>query len=339
MKMIAQNQSGTNGRSPFLKYAVQLIYSKILIALLMTASLTFLAGPSVCAAQLQVTTTTTMVADLAREIGGDRVSVTGLMGPGVDPHLYKPTASDLFRLRGSKVIFYNGLRLEGKMSDLLDRLAKSKPGVAAVTSGIEDSKLLKPEEWQALGDPHVWGDPMLWVDCAGVIARTLTELDPAGKSYYESRLKVVTAELKQLNDWIQEQLERIPKEERLLVTSHDAFNYFGRAFQMEVLGIQGISTVSQAGLADITNVADLLKKRGVKAIFVESSVSKATIERVSADAGVKIGGELYSDALGTPGTKETLAGMTYDPGTYIGMMRHNVLTIVTALSGSNQNED
>lgn len=332
MKMNAQNLSRTNRRDSFLKCAFDRICFKKLMAALMVATLTFFAVPSVCAADIQVTATTTMVADLAKEIGGERVSVTGLMGPGVDPHLYKPTASDLFRLRGSEVIFYNGLRLEGKMSDLLDRLAKSKPGVAAVTSGIDDSKLLKPAEWQALGDPHVWGDPMLWVDCAGVIARTLTEVDPAGKSYYENRLKEVSAELKQLNDWIQEQLERIPKGERLLVTSHDAFNYFGRAFQMEVLGIQGISTVSQAGLADITNVADLVKKRGVKAIFVESSVSKATIERVSADAGVKIGGELYSDALGTPGSKETLAGMTYDPGTYIGMMRHNVLTIVSALA-------
>jgi manganese/zinc/iron transport system substrate-binding protein len=285
---------------------------------------------------LQVTATTTMVADLAREVGGERVVVKGLMGPGVDPHLYKPTASDLFQLRKADVIFYNGLRLEGKMSDLLDRLAKSKPGVAAVTSGISESKLLKPAEWQAMGDPHVWGDPSLWIDCAKQVALTLSEVDPDGKSYYVERLKVVTGELQDLQAWISAQLSKISPEKRLLVTSHDAFNYFGRAFEMDVLGIQGISTVSQAGLADITQVADLVKKRGVRAIFVESSVSKATIERVSADAGVRIGGELYSDALGTPGAKETLAGITYDPGVYIGMMQHNTLTIVTALAESNE---
>ena len=285
---------------------------------------------------LQVTATTTMVADLAREVGGERVEVKGLMGPGVDPHLYKPTASDLFQLRKADVIFYNGLRLEGKMSDLLDRLAKSKPGVAAVTSGISESKLLKPAEWQAMGDPHVWGDPNLWIDCANQVTKTLSEVDPDGKSYYAARLKVVTGELLDLHAWIGSQLNKISPEKRLLVTSHDAFNYFGRAFEMDVLGIQGISTVSQAGLADITQVADLVKKRGVRAIFVESSVSKATIERVSADAGVRIGGELYSDALGTPGAMETLAGMTYDPGVYIGMMQHNTLTIVTALAESNE---
>lgn len=284
---------------------------------------------------LQVTATTTMVADLAREVGGERVIVKGLMGPGVDPHLYKPTASDLFQLRKADVILYNGLRLEGKMSDLLDRLAKSKPGVAAVTSGISESKLLKPAEWQAMGDPHVWGDPGLWIDCAKQVASTLSEVDPDGGSYYAERLKVVTGELQDLQLWITTQLSRISPERRLLVTSHDAFNYFGRAFEMDVLGIQGISTVSQAGLADITQVADLVKQRGVRAIFVESSVSKATIERVSADAGVRIGGELYSDALGTPGAMQTLAGITYDPGVYIGMMQHNTLTIVTALAESN----
>lgn len=283
------------------------------------------------AARIQVATTTTMVTDMVRQIGGDRVQALGLMGPGVDPHLYKPAVADGLKLRKSAAIFYSGLMLEGRMSDLFARMGRGGKKVYPVTESIPERRLLEPEEFEGHWDPHVWGDPVLWSLCIDTVVEGLSAADPAGKTHYAKRGVEHKAQLAELHEWAKKRIAEIPESRRVLITSHDAFNYFGRAYGLKVIGVQGVSTVNQAGLADISKTVDFIKKRGVKAIFVESSVSPAVIERISKDAGVKIGGELFSDACGAPGQMESGGGERYDVGTYIGMIKHNVNTVVDAL--------
>ena len=283
------------------------------------------------AAPIPVVTTTSMVTDLVEQIGGDRIAVSGLMGPGVDPHLYKPSTRDITRLHAAKAVFYNGLMLEGRMGELFERLGKSGRKTYAVAGALAGKDLLTPAEFEGHPDPHVWGDAKLWAACVDTVVRGLSEVDPGGAQEFAKRGAAYKAELMKLHDWALERVQELPEGSRHLVTSHDAFNYFGRAYGFKVVGVQGISTVSEAGLADITKVVDFIKSKKVKAIFVESSVPKATIERISQDSGAKVGGELYSDALGAPGTKVTAHGETYDEGTYIGMLKHNNNTAVDAL--------
>lgn len=283
------------------------------------------------AAKIKAATTTTMVTDMVRQVGGDRVEVDGLMGPGVDPHLYKPAASDVTRLSKAEVIFYSGLMLEGRMADLFAKMARTGKRVYAVTESIPEKELLEPESFQGHWDPHVWGDPLLWAKCVDTVVTGLSEADPAGKAHYAARGAQAKEAFKALHAWAQKRINEIPKTQRVLITSHDAFNYFGRAFGIEVVGVQGVSTVTEAGLADIAKTVDFIKQRKVKAIFIESSVPPATIQRISKDAGVKVGGELFSDACGAPGEMRAGGGETYDAGTYIGMIKHNVNTIVEAL--------
>jgi manganese/zinc/iron transport system substrate-binding protein len=283
------------------------------------------------AAPLPVVTTTSMITDLVQQVGGDRIAVTGLMGAGVDPHLYKPTASDVTRLQKSQVIFYNGLHLEGRMGELFERLGKGGKKVHAVTSGIPVERLLKPAEFEGNFDPHVWGDASLWALCVDPIVQALAAADPAGKTEFEQRGKTCKDTLEKLHAWALQRSGELPPEKRVLITSHDAFNYLGRAYGFQVVGVQGISTVTEAGLADIGKVVDFIKKRSVKAIFVESSVARAAIERISRDSGAKVGGELFSDAMGALGTLKTVNGETYDEGTYVGMLKHNINTAVEAL--------
>ncbi len=282
-------------------------------------------------AAIPVVATTTLVADLVQEIGGDRVSVDALMGPGVDPHLYKASARDVTRLSRASGVFYSGLFLEGRMEDLFQRLATRKRKVFAVTADIPKESLIDPPRSEGHSDPHVWGDPALWKVAARTVARGLGELDPAGASDFQKRLKDIEARFDQLNAWAKARVDEIPKEQRVLITSHDAFSYFGRAFGLEVVAVQGISTASEAGLADITKLADLVRSRKLKAVFVESSVSPAAIERIGRDSGARVGGELFSDALGQAGDVRTNAGETYDVGTYAGMLKHNVNTVVESL--------
>lgn len=276
--------------------------------------------------KLSVTATTTIVADLVRNIGGDRVSVDGLMGPGVDPHLYKATASDVRKLSRASVIFYNGLLLEGKMQDLFAKMARKVP-VYALTESVPEESLLEPPEFQGHYDPHIWFEVPLWVRCIDTVVKGLSEADPAGKAYYEKRAAELRRKYAELHEWALKRVAEISKDQRILVTSHDAFNYFGRAYGFQVVGLQGISTVDQASLADVAKMVDFIKERKVKAVFVESSVPPQAIQRISSDAGVKIGGELFSDAMGTPGQIEN----GYDLGTYEGMIRHNINTIVEGL--------
>lgn len=277
---------------------------------------------------LRVVTTTGMITDIVRIVGGDRVTVTGLMGPGVDPHLYKASERDVIRLIEADVIFYNGLHLEAKLGDVLEKLSKRRR-VVAVTDAIPRELLLKPEQFEGNYDPHVWFDVSLWRYAVMQVRDTLIDMDPANAAGYAARASAYLAELDHLHAYVHEQAARVPPERRVLITAHDAFNYFGRAYGFEVRGLQGISTVAEAGAGDLRALADFIVARQIPAIFVESSVSPRTIEALQAavrDRGfsVTIGGRLFSDAMGDPGTPE---------GTYIGMVRHNINTIVSALLG------
>jgi len=273
--------------------------------------------------------TTGMVTDVVRNVAGDRAEVIGLMGSGVDPHLYKPTRSDVQRLMNADVIFYNGLLLEGKMADSLIRAATSGKKVFAVTELIDEDELLEPEEFEGLYDPHVWMDPAAWMKTIAVVRDNLAAHDPDGASTYRANAEAYTQQLQTLDDYAEGVLMSVPEQQRVLVTAHDAFNYFGTRFGYEVVGIQGISTESEAGVQDIENMVDLLVERKIKAVFIESTVSERNIKALIAGARARdheviIGGELYSDAMGNDGTYE---------GTYIGMIDHNVTTIARALGG------
>ena len=277
--------------------------------------------------KIKVAATTSMVADLVRSVGGEDVEVHGLMGPGVDPHLYKATASDILKLQQANVIFYNGLLLEGKMQELFGQMARKKRFVYAVTEDLPKDQLLEPASMGGHYDPHVWFDVPLWSKCASKVAEGLGEFDPARKAAFEKRAVELEKKMAELHQWALKKSAELPKEKRIVVTSHDAFNYFGRAYDFQVVGLQGISTVTEAGVADMAKMVDFIKQAKVPAVFVESSVAHATINRISTDAGVKIGGELFSDAMGTPGQIEN----GYDLGTYDGMIKHNLNTVVSAL--------
>lgn len=280
------------------------------------------AAPTSC--PLQVVATTTLVADLVRQVAGPRAEVSTLMGPGVDPHLFKPVASDVLRLQRADVVFAHGLRLEGKMSDLLARLAEAGRRVHLVAESLPPERLLRSD---GQPDPHVWFDVLLWRDCVAAVERGLAAADPGHAAAYAQRARDLRAQLEELHAWSRARAAELPAERRVLVTSHDAFHYFGRAYGFEVAGLQGMSTVGEAGVADVTRLADFVRARGLRAIFVETSVAPDALRRVAEDAGARIGGDLFSDALGAPG--ELVGG--HDVGTYGGMIRHNLTTIVEAL--------
>lgn len=278
--------------------------------------------------KLRVVATTNIIADTAQAIAGGDAEVVALMGPGVDPHLYKASESDVRKLAGADLILYNGLHLEGKMGDILVKMARQRP-VVAVADQVPDDELLEPPQLAGLYDPHVWFDVSLWATGVDVIADELARLDPDHAEGYRQRAADYAAQLAELDAWVESQVASLPEDRRVLITAHDAFGYFGRRYGIEVVGIQGISTLAEAGLEDVERVVDMVVDRGVPAIFVESSVSPRTVEAVQAavrdrGAQVEIGGQLYSDALGAAGTPG---------GTYTGMVRHNVETLVEALGG------
>ena len=282
-------------------------------------------------AEVSVVATTTMVADLVRAVGGDDVQVTQLMAAGVDPHTYRPTRADVAAMQRADAIFYNGLHLEGRMTDVLVRMARRGAAVFAVTEALPEDQLLNPADYEGAHDPHVWFDPRLWAETVPVVVEGLAAADPDNAALYAAEGARVAAEVRALHDWARKRVALLSPAERILVTSHDAYNYFGDAYGFQVVGVQGLSTVSEAGLADLAQVVEFIRTNGVKAIFVESSVSPRAIERISAESGAQIGGELFSDAMGTPGDERTFGGETYDVGTYAGMVKHNVNTIVSAL--------
>ena len=287
----------------------------------------FTAGAAVAQEKINAAVTIGMAADLVKQVGGDRVEVDQLMGPGVDPHLYKPTATDASRLSKADVIFYSGLMLEGRMGDLFARLARAGKKVYPITESVPEDLLTEPKEFQGHYDPHIWFDVSMWAQTVPTIVRGLSEVDPESAEIYEKNGNALVARLVELHQWCKDTAAELPENQRILVTSHDAYNYFGRAYGFKVIGLQGVSTVSEAALADMANLVDFIKKQNVKAIFVETSVNPAAIRRVAEDAGVKVGGELYSDAMGNPG--EVRGG--FDTGTYDGMVRYNLKTIVGAL--------
>lgn len=275
---------------------------------------------------LRVTATTGMVADAARAVAGDHAVVTGLMGPGVDPHLYKASQGDLAALGEADLILYNGLLLEGKMGDLLVRMSRDRP-TFPLAEYVPDSLLREPPEFQGHYDPHLWFDVSLWGRAVERARDALIEVDPAHRADYEANAAAYLDTLGALHAWVAERIAEIPAERRVLVTAHDAFGYFGRAYGIEVVGLQGISTVSEFGLADIRRLVDLITSRKVKAVFIESSVPRRNIDAVvegcrARGHEVAVGGTLYSDAMGSAGTPE---------GTYPGMVRANVNLIVEAL--------
>lgn len=277
---------------------------------------------------IRVTTTTGMIGDLARNIGGERVDVVSLMGPGVDPHLYKPSAGDIRKLEDADVIFYNGLELEGRMTDLLAKIDGAGTPAVPVAEGISEELLRESPQFAGKYDPHVWFDVTLWQVAAERVADELVAFDPESAATYQANLEAHLAELDALHDYATKAIASIPDEQRVLITAHDAFGYFGARYDIEVRGLQGMSTATEATAGDIQALAEVIAERRIPAIFVESSVPPATIEAVRAavhDRGfeVAIGGQLFSDAMGAEGTPE---------GTYLGMVRHNVDTIVSALS-------
>jgi manganese/zinc/iron transport system substrate-binding protein len=292
---------------------------------LMALSVVF-CGWQAIGAPLSVVATVGMVADLARGVGGSDVVVQGLMGPGVDPHLYKATSSDLIRLQRAEVILYSGLHLEGKMQETFQRLSQSGRRVRAVTDGLPQERLIRAGR-DGMVDPHVWFDVDLWARCADGVASELSAARPESAEGFRQRAATVKEELKALHQWVLDRVATVPASRRILVTSHDAFGYFGRAYGFQVVALQGVSTVTEAGLADMAQLTDFIRSKGVPAVFVESSVSHASLERIRKDAGVKLGGELFSDAMGTPGQKHG----GYDLGTYQGMIRQNVDRIVEGL--------
>ena len=263
-----------------------------------------------------------------KNVGGDRVEVIGLMGPGVDPHLYKASARDVQKLNSANLIFYNGLHLESKMGDVLSKMSGDTKTVA-VTDAVERNLLLTPPEFEGQYDPHVWFDVTLWMKAVGKVRDVLSEFDPDSTIMYWTNADRYLAKLAELHQYVKAQVERVSSEQRVLVTAHDAFNYFGKAYGFEVRGLQGISTATETGIADVQDLATFVASRRIPAIFVESSVSPRSLKAVKAAVkskgfDVEIGGELFSDAMGNEGTPE---------GTYIGMVRHNIDTIVTALIG------
>ena len=278
---------------------------------------------------INVVTTTGMIADITKNVGGDRVQVTALMGPGVDPHLYKASEGDVIRLQETDVVFYNGLHLEAQMGDVLERLNDFGIKTVPVTDKIDRALLQSPPEFRGNYDPHVWFDVTLWMKAVEQVRDTLMEIDAGSAAQYESRAGVYLAELEALHHYVLDQANTIPEEQRVLITAHDAFNYFGRAYGFQVRGLQGISTEAQAGTADVQGLAAFIAENQIPAVFVESSVPQRNIEAVQAAVRakgfeVKIGGSLFSDAMGSEGTPE---------GTYAGMVRHNIDTIVSALAG------
>jgi manganese/zinc/iron transport system substrate-binding protein len=277
--------------------------------------------------KIRIVATIGMITDIVAQVGGERVAAVGLMGPGVDPHLYKASEGDVTRMAGADVIFYGGLHLEGKMTEVFERM-RGRILTVAVTDGIDRGLLLKPPEFQGVYDPHVWFDVTLWMKAVERVAETLAEIDPQHADAYRRRAMAYREKLSELHGYVKRRAGEVPASKRILITAHDAFNYFGRAYGFEVRGLQGISTVAEAGTADIQDLAKLIVEKRIPAVFVETSVSPRTIEALKEAAHargfrVETGGNLYSDAMGDPGTPD---------GTYIGMVRHNIDTIVSALS-------
>lgn len=277
--------------------------------------------------KLNIVTTTTMITDLVKNIGKDSINVNGLMGSGVDPHLYKASEGDVTKLVNADIIFYNGLHLEGKLVELFEKMENSTKTPIALGEDIDKKTLIGSDYFASNYDPHVWFNIEYFKQFTKKVSSILIEKDAKNADYYKANETEYLDKLNALQKTITSKIETLPKDKRILVTAHDAFNYFGKNYGFEVVGLQGLSTATEAGVKDVQNLANFIIEKQLKAIFVESSVPKRTIEALqqavnSKGHDVQIGGTLYSDALGSAGTIE---------GTYIGMFEYNVNTIVNAL--------
>jgi len=277
--------------------------------------------------KLNIVTTTSMITDLVHNIAGDAINLQGLMGSGVDPHLYKASEGDVSKLANADIIFYNGIHLEGKLVEVFEKMQHQNINTIAIANAIDHNTLISSSFFPGNYDPHIWFNIDYWQQATQFIVEELSEAIPEHKATFQANGAIYASKLNTLKANIISIIETLPEEKRILVTAHDAFSYFGRAFGFEVVGLQGLSTATEAGVQDVQRLAAFIIEKDVKAIFVESSVPKRTIEALEAAVNSKghkvtIGGTLYSDALGNAGTVE---------GTYIGMFEYNVNTIVNAL--------
>jgi manganese/zinc/iron transport system substrate-binding protein len=275
--------------------------------------------------KLNIVTTTSMITDLVKNIGGEHINLQGLMGSGVDPHLYKASEGDVSKLVNADIIFYNGLHLEGKLVEVFEKMKNKK--TIAISDALDENTLIGSEYFASNYDPHIWFNVDYWMQVTNYVVKVLSEAIPEQKAAFQTNGANYIKQLETLKINLKATIETLPKEKRILVTAHDAFNYFGKSFGFEVVGLQGLSTATEAGVQDVQKLAAFIIDKKVKSIFIESSVPRRTIEALQAavmskNHDVSIGGTLYSDALGNPGTIE---------GTYIGMFTYNVNTIVNAL--------
>lgn len=303
-------------------------YGKVLAGILCLAlALPISVSATAETAPLQIVATTTMLADMAKVLGGDAVNVAALMGPGIDPHLYQASAGDVIKMQEADVVLYSGLHLEGKMGEIFGALGKQGRHVICAAEGVQADSLLSDENNPDVYDPHIWFDAMLWKAVAQHVAAQLSQIDTANANSYAMNLDAYTAELDALHGYIQQRVAELPKSQRVLVTAHDAFRYFGKAYGFEVMGLQGISTDAEAGTADVSQLAAFIAENEIGAIFVESSVPPKNIEALQAAVAargfsVDIGGELYSDSLGDEASGHN---------SYLLTCRANIDTIVNAL--------
>lgn len=277
--------------------------------------------------KLQVVTTTSMITDMVKNIGRDLIEVEGLMGSGVDPHLYKASEGDVSKLVNADVIFYNGLHLEGKLVEVFEKMKHQHINTIAVGESLDKNTLIGSDYFASNYDPHIWFSVKNWKIITTFVTHKLAEIDPKNAEAFKANGKTYLTKLDELENKLKNTIASLPKEKRILVTAHDAFSYFGKAYDFDVVGLQGLSTATEAGVQDVQKLANFIIEKKVKAIFVESSVPKRTIEALQAavkskNHEVAIGGTLFSDALGNTGTKE---------GSYIGMFTYNVNTIINAL--------
>lgn len=286
-------------------------------------------GQTAGAEKLTIVTTIAQLADAAHAIAGERADVTSLMGEGVDPHNYQLTRTDVRRLATADIVFWNGLFLEAQLEDFLVDLSTTKP-VIALGETLDPARLLSPEGFAGHYDPHIWMDPRLWSEIVVSLRKILAKADPDGAKIYQKNAEAYLDVLRKIDAYSETALSTVPAEKRVMISAHDAFNYFGRRYNFEVIGIQGLSTASEAGLLAVENLVDLIVERKIQSVFAESSVStrnvRALIEGAAARGQTtRVGGQLYSDAMGAPTTYE---------GTYLGMLDHNVTTITRALGGT-----
>lgn len=277
--------------------------------------------------KLNIVSTTTMLNDLARIIGGDKVETVGLMGPGIDPHLYDASAGDVTKLLDADVVLFNGIHLEGQMGEVLEQLKEQGKNVITIEDAIPTDKLLFDPANPTAYDPHIWFDVSLWRLAANHVGESLCTIDAANAETYKANLEAYLVEMDNLATYCTDRIKEVPEDQRVLVTAHDAFEYFGNAFGFDVRGLQGISTEAEAGTADVSDLAAFIADNKIKAIFVESSVPPKNIEALQEAVKAKgfdvaIGGELYSDSLGDASTGHD---------TYITTVKANIDTITNAL--------